>query len=95
MVTQAASAVGVTAIPNPSGISGDPEAGWFLWQALSTRFVFKSGVGVDGNAGFHYIIDSRSMRKVGSDDDIVAIYDNETGVGASLQTNGRMLVQLH
>ena len=46
VVTEVAAAVGVTAVPDPSGISGDPEAAWYVWQALATRFLFVSGVGV-------------------------------------------------
>ena len=95
IVTEAASAAGIGSIPNPSGISGDPEADWYLWQALSYRFVHQTSVGQLGDALTHYTIDSKAMRKVGPDDDAVAVYDNELTPGLSIVTNGRQLVQLH
>ena len=94
VVTSAAAAIGVTALPNPSGVSGDPEAGWFVWQAMSVGFLFLSSIGA-GDLGWHYSIDSKSMRKVGPDDDVVSVYDNEVAAGSSFITNGRMLIQLH
>jgi len=97
VVTEAASAVGVTAIPNPSGIDGDPDSDWFVWQAMQNSFQFISGVGVHaGNAvNREYVIDSKAMRKVGADDDIATVFDQQTSNGSILFTNGRMLIQLH
>ena len=95
VVTDTAAAIGVTAVPNPSGISGDPEADWYLWQAMSVVFDFASAVGFDANAGAQYVIDSKAMRKVGPDDDVVDMATTETGHGVTLHTNGRMLIQLH
>ena len=95
IVTDTAAALGITALPNPSGISGDPEADWFVWQAMSVQFRFASGVGFDANAGEHFVIDSKAMRKVGPDDDVATLIDNETTSGLNITTNGRMLIQLH
>ena len=95
IVTDAALAIGVTAIPNPSGIDGDPDAAWYVWQAVSTRFQRSSDVGTNSDAGFHYQIDSKSMRKVGINDDAVSMYDNQISNGMTLITNGRQLIQLH
>ena len=95
VVTETAAAVGISAIPSPSGISGDPEADWYVWQALSTAIIFGSGVAFDANAGSHFDIDSKAMRKVGPDDDVVAVYSNEGAAGIRLVTNGRQLIQLH
>ncbi len=95
VVTEAAAGVGVTALPDPSGISGDPEADWFVWQSLSVSFRIESAIGFSANAGYHYAIDSKSMRKVGPDDDVVTVCSSDNGVGAILYTGGRMLVQLH
>ncbi len=94
VVTETAAALGITALPDPSGISGDPEASWFVWQALFSR------VNVDSASGQHFneykwTVDSQAMRKVGPDDDIVSLYSNETSHGTTLITNGRMLIQLH
>ena len=96
VVTETAAALGITAVPDPSGINGDPEASWFVWQAMSTSFVFSSAVGISGREGRHYDIDSKAMRKVGPDDDVVTLCTNQSGTeGANLITNGRMFVQLH
>ncbi len=95
VVTRAASTLGVTALPDPSAISGDPDQDWFIWQANIVDFRFVSGVGFESAAGIQYVIDSKAMRKVGPNDDIVAVHSQENAVGAVLSTNGRMLIQLH
>ena len=95
VVSEQAVAIGVTAIPNPSGVSGDPEADWFVWQAVSSRIKFASAVGFEESVGVQYVIDSKAMRKVDSNQDVVTIFDQESAFGASLTTNGRMLIQLH
>ncbi len=89
VVTETAAALGITALPNPSGISGDPEASWVVWQALASRFQFNTGVGVEAQGGMRYTIDSKSMRKVGPDDDLVTLYDNEIANGATVIDNGK------
>ncbi len=99
IVTDTATGIGVTAIPDPSGISGDPEADWFLWSSVMNSFFIDingtDGIGVDGNNGMHYQLDSKAMRKVGPDDDLALMFSNETAVGLPLSTNGRRLIQLH
>ncbi len=96
VVTDKAAALGVTAVPDPNA---DPEADWFVFEALSNSFFIDingtDGIGVDGNMGTHYVVDSKAMRKVGPDDDIVAMCTQNTAVGAELITNGRRLIQLH
>ena len=95
VVTDNATTVGVTAIPNPSGVSGDQDASWLVWQGLSVSFTFLSSVGFYADSGHHYTIDSKSMRKVGANDDIAIMVDQENAVGSTIVTNGRMLLQLH
>ena len=95
VVTETAAGIGVTAVPNPSGIDGDPDADWYIWQAMMNTVEFQSGVGVERNGDSQYVIDSKAMRKVGPDDDVVAVFDQQNAVGAILNTNGRQLIQLH
>ncbi len=99
VVTDTAAALGVTAVPDPSAISGDPEADWYLWQAIVNTFWIDingtDGIGVDGNLGVQYMIDSKAMRKVGPDDDVVIVVSNDSAVGFVMVTQGRMLIQLH
>ncbi len=94
VVTDAATAIGVTAIPNPSGITGNPEADWYVWQAVASRFGFITAAGFN-NTATQYIIDSKAMRKVGPDDDAVSMFHQDAAFGATLVTNGRQLIQLH
>ncbi len=99
VVTDTASAIGVTAVPDPSGISGDPDADWYLWQGLSNTFFIDvngtDGIGVDGDLGAKWEIDSKAMRKVGPDDDIVDMASSDNALGFTLTTIGRQLIQLH
>ena len=94
VVTEQAVAIGVTAVPNPSGIDGDPGADWYVWQGMQTdwRLVGTTGVTVIGQ---QYTIDSKAMRKVGPNQDVITVVDMQAGAGAKLSTNGRQLIQLH
>ena len=92
VISDKAVAAGVTAIPGPiSEIDED----WFVHQGLTAHFVFISGVGVDADAGHHYTIDSKAMRKVGLGDDMAIMFENNSAVGAATTMLGRMLVKLH
>jgi len=99
IVTDTATGIGATAVPDPSGTDGDPEADWYVWQALFNEFVIDingtDGIGMLGDNGHHYAIDSKAMRKVGPDDDVALVVSNTTATGFNLVTNGRMLIQLH
>ncbi len=95
VVTEQAAAIGITAIPDPSGISGDPEADWFVWQAMSDRVIRQTDVGFQSIVGVQYSIDSKAMRKVGPDDQVVTVFSQEASFGATMITNGRTLIQLH
>ncbi len=95
VVTDTAAGIGVTAIPDPSGVTGDPEADWFVHQMMSTRLGLATSVGFDGAMGVHYVIDSKAMRKVGPDDDVATQFSQDSSTGALLITGGRRLIQLH
>ncbi len=95
VITDAATAIGATAIPDPSVTTGNPEADWFVSQPVSFRFVFGTAASFIGDAGHHYIVDSRAMRKVGPDDDVVAMFSEDGNIGAFLVSQGRTLIQLH
>ena len=96
VVTDTAAALGITAVPDPSGINGDPGASWFVWQAMSADFAFASATGFGAVSGRQYQVDSKAMRKVGPDDDIVTLVTNQSATdGAVVVSHGRMLVQLH
>ena len=95
VVTDTAAALGTTAVPDPSSTDGDPDAAWFVHQPMIGAFIGLSAVGFESQAGVQYEIDSKSMRKVGPNDDVVGVFSETGGAGALLTTRGRMLLQLH
>ncbi len=92
VVTENASGVGITALPTPAV---DTDSDWFIWQALRTITVGLTSVGVDIGGDRQYNIDSKAMRKVGANDDVVIVVDEVSAVGSRIMDAGRMLVQLH
>ena len=94
VVTDTASGVGITAIPDPLT---DPDASWVVFQPLFTRFRFVSAAGIFENPGegSTYTYDSKSMRKVGNNDDLVTVAVNGSSFGAEILQVGRTLVKLH
>jgi len=93
VVTDTAAAIGVTAVPDPSGINGDPEADWFVWQAMFAHI--QAGSLSQAVNEYKWTIDSRAMRKVSIDEDVVSVFSSESSGGSFLTTNGRQLIQLH
>ena len=95
VVTDTAAALGATAVPSPSGVTGDPEAAWFTYQPVHNQLRLVSAVGFEFRTDRQYVIDDKSMRKVGADDDVAAVFTQDAAVGATLYTSGRQLIQLH
>ena len=95
VVTDSASGVGATAIPDPSSIDGNPEADWHVVQECFAKFEFLTAVGFNGVSSYTYFVDSKAMRKVGPDDDLVGMFSETAGQGAQIVTRGRVLIQLH
>ncbi len=95
VVTDTATGIGSTAIPDPSSTDGDPEADWYVHQELISSFTESSQVGYQARSSELYIVDSKAMRKVGPDDDVAEMVSETGGVGAILVTRGRQLIQLH
>ncbi len=92
VVTDTASGIGVTAVPSTNA---EPEASWFVYEAVASVLKFSSAVGFQLGGSNQYVIDSKAMRKVGADDDIVLQFAQVAAVGALITTQGRMLIQLH
>ncbi len=93
VVSDQASAVGVSAVPTPS-TEADSDL-WFAHQWMFNEFLFISGVGVDPNAGRRYTIDSKAMRKVDQGSDMVFVVENVLAGGSVVGSAGRILVKLH
>ena len=95
VVTDAATAIGATAIPDPGNLAGNPEADWFINQQVHMSYDLATAVGFQSGIANQYMLDSKAMRKVGPDDDAVIMFSEENGKGAFLTTGGRQLIQLH
>ena len=95
VVTENAAALGSTAVPDPSSTDGDPDADWFVHQPVMLSHLLKTAVGYASPTGNLWAIDSKAMRKVGANDDVVGMFSETAGVGAIIVTRGRQLVQLH
>ena len=93
IVSSAAVAIGITALPTPTTDNDDD--GWFVWQPVATRFVFVSGVGIDGNAIQVYEFDSKAMRRVEEGFEIAFIFENAAADGISVQLSLSMYATRH
>ncbi len=95
VVSDQASAVGITAVPTPiTDIGSDL---WFLHQMLFASYTFISGVGIEAQMMTSYVVDSKAMRKVDIGQDIGFIAENDTGLGQgfTITIGGRMLIKVN
>ncbi len=92
IVNDVAGALGVTGLPGPTSDCG--WAGWFAYQPFLQEFVFGSGVGLEPNFMTQYVIDSKAMRKVAAEEDIVWMIENDNATaGLRFAIAGRMLIK--
>jgi len=93
IVSEAAAAAGAASIPTPGS---EEEASWFVWNAWIVAFLFGDATGFNGDSGHQYQIDSKGMRKVGLDDQLLLVVQNSSAAhGNNFIVNGRMLLKLH
>ena len=90
VVSDQASAIGVTAVPTPITDAGSDL--WFTFAASWGRFFFlsASAASVSQNA---VPFDSRAMRKVEDGQDVVAVIENEFAAGTTVGMSARMLIK--
>ena len=95
IVSDQASAIGITAVPTPFTDLGSDL--FFLHEIQANRFVFVSGVGFDPNgAPLGRPVDSKAMRKVNDDQDVAFVLENSSlSNGTTVYVAGRMLIKLH
>jgi len=93
VVSEQASAIGVTAIPTPITDMGSDL--FFAYDGLAGRFSFVSAVGFHPNAGQWKDIDSKAMRRVNADQDLVSVVEANSGIGQNFFDAWRMLIKLH
>ncbi len=96
VVSDQATAIGVTAVPTPT--TDSPSDLWMVYEFLIGRFAVATGASI-AHVGMERIVDSKAMRKVEDGQDIVQVVE---GPGAGLASTGsiisgfnRTLVKLH
>ncbi len=95
VVSDQASAIGITAIPTPV-LDAESDL-WFVHQWNTGTFFFGSAASFIDNAGTQILIDSKAQRKVNEDEDIVVVFERDLTVsdGCLMQLAGRMLIKEH
>ncbi len=73
VVSDQALAIGITAVPTPVTDLGSDL--WFVHQMTFNDFTFASAASYQSSAGRIYEIDSKAMRKVNDDQDIVLVFE--------------------
>ncbi len=91
VVSDQASAIGVTAVPTPLTDKGSDL--WYVYESLFSRFEFHTAIG-QTNDGAFLQYDSRAMRKVEEGQDLISVVENELA-GAVVVVTGRTLLKLH
>ncbi len=95
VVSDQAAAIGVTAVPTPlTDLESDL---WFVHQVMMNEFLFATGVAFISGVGEQYSIDSKAMRKVNDDEQILIVQEGSNVVGNGLitVTGGRLLIKEH
>jgi len=94
VVSDQASAIGVTAIPTPFTDAGSDL--WFFYEVIASEFIFISGVGFDSAGGIMKDADSKAMRKVQDGEDVVLVGEaSGLSLGCRMTQGGRFLIKLH
>ena len=92
VVSDQALAIGVTAVPTPiTDLASDL---WLMHQPLISAFLFATAAGFEEPNDRIYEIDSKAMRKVNNDQDLVMVTENSAvGGGAIITVLGRILIK--
>ncbi len=91
VVSDQASAIGVTAVPTPI-----TDLGSDLWVTHQIFMGDASTITDRSIPGARYSVDSKAMRRVNNDQDVVIVAELDTqGQGFILFAGGRFLVKLH
>ena len=93
VVTNAAAAIGITALPLPSTDNFDDA--WFVWLPWMSSFRFSSASGAQDQTFARFDFDSKAMRKVHDGSTAVVVFENDAADGLLFVILFRMLVKLH
>ncbi len=92
VVSDQATAIGVTAVPTPVTDLGSDL--FYQFESAHASFVFSSAVGIDGNEGTEVRWDSKAMRKVSNDEDLIHVVEgNGLGSGMTYFSMSRILIR--
>jgi len=91
IVSAEALAIGITAVPTPYSDADWP--GWFVWESFAFRFEFGSGAEGFMPASLQIPIDSKGMRKIGSNEAFVCVAESQEGAFSIADTT-RQLIKL-
>ena len=94
VVSDQASAIGVTAVPTPITDLGSDA--WYLHQFGKGAILFGDLTGFQASTGKQVQVDSKAMRKVEDGFDNIVTIESFTGFsGVAVATAGRQLLKLH
>ncbi len=96
VVSEQASAIGITAVPTPVTDKGSDL--WFMYQTIMDFGGTGSAAAATGSAGVGLEYDSRAMRKVEDGDDVITVFESEIAgltLGLTFRHTGRCLIKLH
>ncbi len=94
VVTESAAAGGVTTVP--TGIS-ETDGDFFVYKPLFSGIELVTAIGFvepRGDSVLH-LVDSKAMRKVAINDDVVQTLELRNFLGVEIAIEGRMLIKLH
>jgi len=93
VVSDAAAAVGITAVPTPVTEASDD--GWFVWVPFSQLSAGTNGTGVGAlfaaELGASYEFDSKAMRRVEEGSTIIVVAELASSLGAEVFVNTALL----
>ncbi len=95
VVTEQASAIGVTAVPTPVTDDGSD---WHVFATLMSVFILSDATGFSSPGDRTLVFDSKAMRKVDLGEDLVSVVEtNATGTseGVIFRPYARTLIKLH
>ena len=93
VVTEVAATAGAGSVPTPIT---EPDADYFVYEPLFSDFDFIDATGFQQNANTNTTtVDSKAMRKVDVDDDVVFTLEQRNVLGTIISLEGRMLIKLH
>ena len=88
-----AMAAGVGSLPTPTT---ETNAEFLVYQPFVTAIQFTAAAAYQNPAGNVFQFDSKAQRKVGIDEDMGILFENESaGSGAIVVLGGRCLIKLH